>query len=416
LPGGVFQPYTGVKTSILIFRKHTRRDHKQTFKGQRPQTQQVWFYEIEADGYTLDAKRNARPLSDNDLWDALEKFKAWRQSREIDANSYFQPTLSTERWRQVALRDSEDKLTPFGRAFGGDKTLESFAGDVWAMHELFPELPADPQQAETKTRAFQDEISSLLNDYILRWVVTQWNDPNFDPEMGLDLEHWKRITKVPIGDFTRFCYESYSFFEMDDSPALALWKSVTLEILKQTESRVLDQFIKSHKKALWGIPKPPDMKQILRLKIKSLAREIAKLDGFNVVLRSVISDQIKTIKSPKNWLVPVRAWLQNDRWQSAEGALQGSHDAEGRVRPEYIQAMEAEGLYDAKGNLKDDLLGPDCIEARDWNLSAGQYKPFDFTQLKSEKSVSELIGELRSAEQTILQGLDKLLAMVEGKE
>jgi type I restriction enzyme M protein len=88
----------------------------------------------------------------------------------------------------------------------------------------------------------------------------------------------------------------------------------------------------------------------------------------------------------------------------------------GQVRSQYVEAMLAARLYDEKAVVKDGLLDPDCIEAREWNLSAGQYKPFDFTQLKSDKSVSELIGELRSTEQQVISGLDKLLAMVEGRE
>jgi type I restriction enzyme M protein len=63
LPGGVFQPYTGVKTSILIFRKETRRDDKQTFtRAVAPRTEYVWFYEVEKDGYSDNAKRNPRFL------------------------------------------------------------------------------------------------------------------------------------------------------------------------------------------------------------------------------------------------------------------------------------------------------------------------------------------------------------------
>jgi hypothetical protein len=56
--------------------------------------------------------------------------------------------------------------------------------------------------------------------------------------------------------------------------------------------------------------------------------------------------------------------------------------------PPMCRPCSTAGLYDDKGALKDGLLDPDCIEAREWNLSAGQYKPFDFTQLKSDKSVS----------------------------
>ena len=127
-------------------------------------------------------------------------------------------------------------------------------------------------------------------------------------------------------------------------------------------------------------------------------------------------DQTTELKAAKHWVVPVREWVRNDEWQSEDGQLIGSHDADGLVRPAYMQAMLADGLYDKKGTLKDGLLDPDCIEARDWNLSAGQYKPFDFTQLKSDKSVAELIGALKATEQDIIKGLDKLLAMVEGRE
>jgi type I restriction enzyme M protein len=415
LPGGVFQPYTGVKTSILIFRKHTRRDQKQKFKGQRPHTQQVWFYEIEADGYTLDAKRNPRPFSDNDLWDALEKFKAWRQGKEIDPKGYFQPSFTTERWRQVAIRDSEDKLTPFGQAFGGDKVLESFAGDVWAMHELFPELPADPKQAESKTctalKGYSDELAHL--------IFKSWEESDqIHTEGTID---WESVWKKPIADYNRACREAYSYFELEGSPALPLWKTLAEQLLDGTidelkKFSVVDYSTNYLYTSHWSLPKQATDNATLSGEIKSLAREVAKLDGFDVILRSIKVDQEKTLDNAKHWIVPVRAWARNDGWQSADGLVHGSHDAEGLVRPEYVQAMAAEGLYDEKGNPKEDLLDPDCIEAHDWNLSAGQYKPFDFTQLKSDKSVGELISELRSAEQAILQGLDKLLAMVEGKE
>jgi type I restriction enzyme M protein len=151
-------------------------------------------------------------------------------------------------------------------------------------------------------------------------------------------------------------------------------------------------------------------------RLTDAARKVAKLDGFDVTLRSLAIDQATEIKAAKHWLVPVRDWARRDDWQSDDGEHVGSHDDDGLVRPAYVQAMLAGGLYDDKGELKDGLLDPDCIEGRDWNLSAGQYKPFDFTQLKSDKSVAELIGALKTTEQEIIQALDKLLAMVEGRE
>ena len=48
LPSGVFRPYAGVSTAILLFTK--------TNSGG---TDHVWFYDLKADGYSLDDKRNA---------------------------------------------------------------------------------------------------------------------------------------------------------------------------------------------------------------------------------------------------------------------------------------------------------------------------------------------------------------------
>ncbi|MGO4777467.1 N-6 DNA methylase, partial [Lysobacter sp. 2RAB21] len=158
LPGGVFQPYTGVKTSVLIFRKETRRDNRANFTGAvAPRTEHVWFYEVEEDGYTRDAKRNARPGQQNDLWDALEKFKAWIAEGRLGAQHHektlLQPSFHVERWRQAMLRDTADQLTPAGQAFAGLPDTTMWDGQAWAIHELFPELPADPKAAETSVRA-----------------------------------------------------------------------------------------------------------------------------------------------------------------------------------------------------------------------------------------------------------------------
>jgi type I restriction enzyme M protein len=50
LPSGVFNPYTAVKTSILVFTK-------KEFNSKVPHTKKVWFYGMESDGYTLDNSR-----------------------------------------------------------------------------------------------------------------------------------------------------------------------------------------------------------------------------------------------------------------------------------------------------------------------------------------------------------------------
>ena len=61
LPSGVFKPYAGVSTAILILTKTTVGG-----------TDHVWFYDMKADGYSLDDKR--QPISENDIPDIIERF------------------------------------------------------------------------------------------------------------------------------------------------------------------------------------------------------------------------------------------------------------------------------------------------------------------------------------------------------
>lgn len=422
LPGGVFQPYTGVKTSILIFRKVTRRDSKQTLPGNAtPLSEHVWFYEVEEDGYTKDAKRNDRPGQQNDLWDALEKFKAWishgRSGAQRNEKTLLQPSFHTERWRQALLRDTAEKLTPAGEAFSALSDTSMWDGRVWGIHELFPELPANPKEAEAKTRAATASVLTEVAIQAFAAVAQKVWDATLSARLANTitdaqlLEAWKKAAKPVEAEFKKLARENEAFFEKEDSPALPIWKDVLKTAIAdaQADAAVLG-LLRGHQ--------PPNAMTAhdIRQTLTEAAREVAKLDGFDVTLRSLAIDQITDLKAAKHWVVPVRDWARNDEWHSEDGQRIGSHDDDGVVHLAYVQAMLAEGLYDEKGVLKDGLLDPDCIEAREWNLSAGQYKPFDFTQLKSDKSVAELIDALKTTEQDIIKGLDKLLAMVEGRE
>ena len=141
-----------------------------------------------------------------------------------------------------------------------------------------------------------------------------------------------------------------------------------------------------------------------------IAREYARLDGYDVMLRGLESlTRTDVLKTPKHWTAPVRVYVEDPDWHDAGGTLKGSHDESGNPRPEYLAAIQ---LYDDKGNLNEGFLDPDCIEARGWNLSASQYKPFNFEAVISDKTMAEMIRELKQKEGEIMQGLDRLMAMV----
>lgn len=69
MPSGVFKPYAGVSTAILIF---TKTGHGGTDK--------VWFYDMKADGFSLDDKRN--PINENDIPDIIQRFRNREQETE----------------------------------------------------------------------------------------------------------------------------------------------------------------------------------------------------------------------------------------------------------------------------------------------------------------------------------------------
>lgn len=80
MPSGVFKPYAGVSTAIMIFTK--------TGTGG---TDKVWFYDMKADGYSLDDKRN--PIEDNDIEDIIERFNNLdkEEDRKRTEQSFFVP-------------------------------------------------------------------------------------------------------------------------------------------------------------------------------------------------------------------------------------------------------------------------------------------------------------------------------------
>ena len=80
MPSGVFKPYAGVSTAVLVFTK--------TGAGG---TDKVWFYDMEADGFSLDDKRSE--ISENDIPDIIERFHHLEQEegRERTEQSFFVP-------------------------------------------------------------------------------------------------------------------------------------------------------------------------------------------------------------------------------------------------------------------------------------------------------------------------------------
>ncbi|PST47997.1 DNA methyltransferase [Bifidobacterium callitrichos] len=135
LPSGVFRPYAGVSTAILVFTK--------TDGGG---TDDVWFYDVRADGYSLDDKRS--PIEANDLPDVLGRWTHRRdeseRSRARTEQSFCVPKeeiagqeydLSLNRYKEIEYEEEEHRSV--SEILDDIDSLDSgIAADVAALREL----------------------------------------------------------------------------------------------------------------------------------------------------------------------------------------------------------------------------------------------------------------------------------------
>lgn len=108
LPSGVFKPYAGVSTAILLFTK--------TDSGG---TDDVWFYDVRADGFSLDDKRS--PVEQNDLPDLVKRWgerTTTERERARTEQSFLVPKqeivdqdydLSLNRYKEILVQEEEHR-------------------------------------------------------------------------------------------------------------------------------------------------------------------------------------------------------------------------------------------------------------------------------------------------------------------
>lgn len=134
MPSGVFKPYAGVSTGILIFTK-TGHDG----------TDNVWFYDMQADGFSLDDKRTA--VSDNDIPDIIARFHNLdaEAERERTEKSFFVPK------KEIVDNDYDLSINKYKK--------------VEYIHVEYPsttELMTDLYELQMKISEGMDELNSLL--------------------------------------------------------------------------------------------------------------------------------------------------------------------------------------------------------------------------------------------------------------
>jgi type I restriction enzyme M protein len=147
MPGGVFKPYAGVSTGILLFTKGAT-------------TERIWFYDMEADGFSLDDKR--LKTAENDIPDLITCWKnrqnaAYQAERQARLEA-LHAALAPRQSERLALEGEIHRLT-FEQAI-------SATGDG-PIGEALGEAKARLEALETELRPLRDEYNQLSRQF---WV------------------------------------------------------------------------------------------------------------------------------------------------------------------------------------------------------------------------------------------------------
>jgi type I restriction enzyme M protein len=203
MPGGVFKPYAGVSTAVLFLTRGAKTD-------------KIWFYDMAADGFSLDDKRT--PITENDIPDILTcwqnrqnvEFQTRRQAR-IDELTFHLKPLNEERLRL----DAEINRLTFEQAI-------SPTGDGPIAEEL--------QGVKSRLEGLQAQLAPLRAEYnqLSRqfWVrMEQVKDNKFD----LSASRYRQV----VGDEV--------FYE---TPKITLERLTQLEHVMESEIQELERLLK----------------------------------------------------------------------------------------------------------------------------------------------------------------------------
>lgn len=138
LPAGVFQPYSGVKTSVLILDKRLAK-----------KSQHILFLKIENDGFDLGAQR--KEIDKNDLPLALQTLEAYKQCLSNDKTVEDLPTMAVLVEKQIVLENKDVVLS-------GERYVESTTQSTDYPMVKIGEIVEINSKAIDPIKIFKDEL------------------------------------------------------------------------------------------------------------------------------------------------------------------------------------------------------------------------------------------------------------------
>lgn len=139
LPSGVFKPYAGVSTAIVLFTKGG-------------QTERVMFYDLTADGFSLDDKRT--PINANDLPDAVQQ---WRNYQQLVLNNASSEAMTAQFGDKTQKAFVVDKADISAQKY--DLSINRYKQVVYAEESYAP-----PREILATLKKLEQEILQDLHE------------------------------------------------------------------------------------------------------------------------------------------------------------------------------------------------------------------------------------------------------------
>ena len=145
MPSGVFKPYAGVSTAILIFTKteHGGTDH-------------VWFYDMKADGFSLDDKR--APVAENDIPDIIARFKSIKNVGDNDLGVPYDESKRERTEQSFFVPKKEIAENDYDLSINKYKKTEYVPVEYPPTSEILAEL----RNLESEISKAMDELEAML--------------------------------------------------------------------------------------------------------------------------------------------------------------------------------------------------------------------------------------------------------------
>jgi type I restriction enzyme M protein len=147
MPSGVFRPYAGVSTAVLLFTKGST-------------TEKIWFYDMEHDGYSLDDKR--QKVAEDDIPDVLD---CWNHRRDA----------KFQQKRAQRLTDLQKQIAPLKKDRLEHRAIINRLKFEEVVSKTADKARAAREKAETELAELQSRVTPLQTEILTRqfWVTKE---------------------------------------------------------------------------------------------------------------------------------------------------------------------------------------------------------------------------------------------------